>query len=394
MSPPGSPATPAIPEDSAASGARLPFLDWVRIGAFVVLVFYHVGMFYVTWDWHIKSPHASTWPEPWMRLSSPWRMDLLFLVSGAATSCMLLRGGPTGALLVSRLRRLMLPLLLGVLVLVPPQSWLEVVHKLGYAGSYLDFMGLYLRAHDGFCFRPQQCLILPTWNHLWFLPYLFAYTGLLWLALRWRRSLLAHAAARLPALLSAWRLLWWPILFLLLTRWVLRDRFPPSHALLGDWFAHSQHLPMFLLGAVLVRAAGMWMQMAMIRWQALCLALAAWALLVTGSAPSEGGAVLRDLLVSVQQWCAIVAVLGFARLHLNHDSPTLRYLTDAVFPLYLLHQTVIVVSGHLLGPWQLAPVVEAAVLVMASLAVGFLAHALARRVAWLRPWFGVRGTGT
>ena len=72
---------------------RLIFLDWVRILAFGVLLFYHVGMYYVSWDFHIKSPHADRTIEPLMRLFNPWRMDLLFLVSGSATSFMLLRDG-------------------------------------------------------------------------------------------------------------------------------------------------------------------------------------------------------------------------------------------------------------------------------------------------------------
>ena len=71
---------------------RLYFLDWLRIGAFALLIVYHVGMVYVSWDFHIKSPSASTTIEPFMLLSSPWRMSLLFLISGAATS-MMLRGG-------------------------------------------------------------------------------------------------------------------------------------------------------------------------------------------------------------------------------------------------------------------------------------------------------------
>ena len=61
-------------------------LDWIRICAFGVLVLYHVGMYYVTWDWHVNSPHASHALEPLMLLSSPWRLSLLFLVSGAATA--------------------------------------------------------------------------------------------------------------------------------------------------------------------------------------------------------------------------------------------------------------------------------------------------------------------
>ena len=51
-------------------------LDWVRTCAFALLVLYHVGMYYVTWEWHVDSPHASPALEPFMMLSSPWRLGL------------------------------------------------------------------------------------------------------------------------------------------------------------------------------------------------------------------------------------------------------------------------------------------------------------------------------
>jgi peptidoglycan/LPS O-acetylase OafA/YrhL len=35
-------------------GERRYDLDWVRIVAFLLLIFYHVGMYYVTWDWHVS----------------------------------------------------------------------------------------------------------------------------------------------------------------------------------------------------------------------------------------------------------------------------------------------------------------------------------------------------
>jgi sensor histidine kinase YesM len=57
-------------------GERRYDLDWVRIGAFMLLIFYHVGMYYVSWDWHVKSPSASHTIEPLMLLSSPWRLSL------------------------------------------------------------------------------------------------------------------------------------------------------------------------------------------------------------------------------------------------------------------------------------------------------------------------------
>jgi glucans biosynthesis protein C len=118
-------------------GERRYDLDWVRIGAFMLLIFYHAGMYYVTWDFHVKSPHASHAVEPLMMLSSPWRLSLLFLVSGVATAYLLERKSTPG-FLGQRSTRLLVPLLFGMAVIVLPQSYLEVVEKVSYAGSYAD----------------------------------------------------------------------------------------------------------------------------------------------------------------------------------------------------------------------------------------------------------------
>jgi glucans biosynthesis protein C len=163
---------------SVASGpSRLYFLDWLRIIALMALILYHVGMYYVRWDFHVKSPFAGAGLEPWMKLSGPWRMDLLFMVSGAATALML-KAGSTASLLRKRTKFLLLPLLCGMVLIVPPQAYFEVVQKFAYQGNYLDFLKLYFGHYKGFC-QSGNCLILPTWNHLWFLPYLWLYTVLL-----------------------------------------------------------------------------------------------------------------------------------------------------------------------------------------------------------------------
>src|SRR3546814_20177951 len=67
----------------------------------------------------------------------------------------------------------------------------------------------------------------------------------------------------------------------------------------------------------------------------------------------------------LNQWTAIVAVLGFARRLAPGDSPALRYLTAAVFPIYILHQTAIVVFAHNLKPLTIAPIVDAPLLALA-----------------------------
>ena len=157
---------------NADLGPRRYDLDWVRIGAFMLLIFYHVGMYYVTWDFHVKSPHASSTIEPLMMLTSPWRLSLLFLVSGVATAYLLARA--KGNFMRSRSVRLLIPLLFGMAVIVPPQSYLEVVEKVSYKGSFAQFYRLYITGFHGFC--REDCLIMPTWNHLWFVAYLWVYT--------------------------------------------------------------------------------------------------------------------------------------------------------------------------------------------------------------------------
>ena len=372
---------------------RLFFLDWVRILAFGLLVLYHVGMYYVSWDFHIKSPHASAAIEPLMRLSNPWRMDLLFLVSGAATSFMLLRDGASMLLLRLRARRLLIPLLFGVLVVVPPQSWLEVMQKYHYAGSYLDFMGLYLTHYKGFCDAAGKCLMLPTWNHLWFLPYLFLYTFLLWLGLRQWPGLLERLGGWLGGAFHGAGLLAWPVLYLALTLLLLRKSFPQNYSVWGDWFSHSQYLAMFVMGAALARAPAIWRQMVQKRWTALVLALLAWLTLVgTPWLSRETHWALGSIgpwAYSVQQWCAIVAALGFAQRHLSRDGAARRYLTEAVFPVYIVHQTLILLLAQNLGPLALNAALEGSLLVVLTLLLSFTVFELVRRVTWVRPLFGL-----
>ncbi len=77
---------------------------------------------------------------------------------------------------------------------------------------------------------------------------------------------------------------------------------------------------------------------------------------------------------------------------MNFDSPARRYLTDAVFPFYILHQTAIVVLGHHLTKLGLPVGAEAAILVAGTTAVCVVGYEIVRRIALLRPVFGLRST--
>jgi glucans biosynthesis protein C len=366
-------------------------LDWVRIAAFGLLILYHVGMYYVSWGWHIKSPQAGPALEPLMLMSSPWRLSLLFLVSGAATGFLLCKR--EAGFLRSRSRRLLIPLLFGMLVVVAPQSYYEVVEKGGFDQGWTAFYPLYLA---GQLCRGDECLITPTWNHLWFVAYLWVYTCLLWALLRFAPQWMGWLGRVADARLAGLGILLWPLLWLLLARVLLVGHFESTHALVDDWYNHAQYFPMFLLGFLIARAEAVWNAVERLRWPALLLALGAWVFIAwyfgtyRDAPPPEALRYLQRALWAVQQWCAILAVLGFARRLRPVDSPALRYLSQAVFPIYILHQTLIIAIAWQLRPLGLAPMVEGPVLVLGTLACCFVGYELVRRVALLRPLFGLK----
>lgn len=375
---------------------RLLFLDWLRILAFFVLVLYHVGMYYVSWDWHVKSDLAGPGLEPFMLLSAPWRLGLLFLIGGVAAATALRRLG-AATFLRRRSLRLLLPLLFGVLVVVPPQSYFEVVEDVGFDGGYLRFMALYLRGYGGFCDH-DGCLFMPTWNHLWFVPYLWAYSCVLVLLAAGAGERLARLAGLVAAQLQGWRLIVLPAACLALARVTLLRRFGETHMFVDDWFNHATYLFLFLLGALLAHAPQCWPRFTALRWQALGLAASGWAAIVVWRALLRAGAPGVDLdtqfapmaaVYATTAWSAIVAACGFAARHLERDGPARRYLVAAVFPVYIVHQTLIVVLAHSFKPARLAPGVEGLLLTVLTLALSFAVFELVRRVRLLRPLFGL-----
>lgn len=376
---------------------RLYFLDWVRIVAFFLLIAYHVGMYYVTWGWHVKSPFASDAIEGLMMLSSPWRLSLLFLVAGVASRLMLTRT-PPGPFARRRSWRLLLPLVFGMLVIVPPQPFCEVIEKFGYTGSYADFLNLYFHNYHGFSTGAGTHLIMPTWNHLWFVAYLWVYTMLLAGLYRIGGDHWPRWSAAAGRVLTGWRLLLLPAAGLALMRLALLSGFPVTHALIDDWFNHALYVSVFLLGALVATQAPVWQSMERLRFTALGIALTVWALFKIYASLPDGLVAdstmswlmpLQRVVYALGQWAAMVAACGFALRHLNFDSAKRRYLTEAVFPVYIVHQTLIVVMAHYLKPVRFAPGTEGAILVVLTLCGSFAVFEVVRRVAVLRPLFGL-----
>ena len=373
-------------------------LDWLRIIAFGLLIFYHIGMFYVSWGWHVKSSHQSTALEPIMLLVNPWRMSLLFLISGVVTRFLLDRMTLSG-FLGQRLWRLLPPLLFGMFMIVVPQAYYEVLSAVRAHGwdereLLSNFYLRYVTASGNWC-DDSGCLITPTWNHLWYLAYIIVYSLIL-APFAW---LLKRASKRLDLLISGPFLFLAPWIGLLLARHYLYPEFGATMAMVGDWYLHAVHGGVFLFGYAIAkhqpffdRAARIWPFMAV-------LAVTCWAVLMWTSPNLEGPLDPWRLFGlraarEAQAWSAILTVIGAAHLYLKSaDGPWRRRLNEWVFPFYIIHQTAIVVLGFHLDDLGLPLTVEAAALITGTLASCWVFYAVMKRSGPLRILAGLKSGG-
>jgi len=383
---------------AAAPHERRYDLDWLRIIAFALLIFYHVGMYYVTWDFHIKSPYASDAIEPLMMLTSPWRLTLLLVVSGAATHFLLLRRS-AGPFVRERSRRLLWPLLFAMLVVVPPQSYYEVIQKGGYSLDYHEFWLRYLKADHSFC-KDGKCLDLPTWNHMWFVAYLWVYAMLLALWLKLAPASIERVTRVGERWLAGWRLIALPVAYIALTRFTMLRAFPSTHNLTWDWMNHATFLPAFLFGVLFLHSPQIGADLRRLRWHAALIWLLTYVFMAIYFStfneqrpPPDALRYFQRLIWALNQWCAIIAAFGLAQVFLNRDGPARRYLTGAVFPLYLFHQTLIIVLAWQLLPLQLSPLLEGLLLVLLTAVGSFVLYEAGRRVPYLRTLIGARDGG-
>ena len=128
-------------------------------------------MFFVPWGWHIKNNVIYEWFAVPMYFLNQWRIPILFVISGMGTYYAL---GKRSRKQFSRerLRRLGFPLLIGMLLIVPPQVYIERIAHAQFTGGYFDFW-------PSQAFTPVYPEGNLSWHHLWFLPYLLIFSLIL-----------------------------------------------------------------------------------------------------------------------------------------------------------------------------------------------------------------------
>ncbi|MBC3767659.1 acyltransferase family protein [Neptunicella marina] len=372
-------------------------IDALRVLAFMLLILYHIGMYYVQdWGWHVKSPDTYSWLQDLMLLVNQWRMCLLFILSGMALA--LIKGKySAGSLIWLRSKRLMIPLIFSMYVIVAPQLFYQLQLNNGYQQDYLTFWLQYINAPADFFPEMQSVIGLLTWNHLWYLPYLWVYS-IIMLAIG--DALKKLAQSTLASKLNLWHV--FAVLVVVQTAiWMGYGRnYPETHDLVTDWYAHSKYLLAFSVGYMLVMHKNWWQQCIDKRLVLLGIAVCGYIFIFFdnhGFMPSVEGSAYPDLMQGaysvayfINRYAWLFAVIGLGGHYLNRSTPALKYANDAVLPWYIFHQTLIVVFAMWLRPLALNDGLEFVLLTAATVAGCAIGYELVRRLWITRVLFGLK----
>jgi len=114
-------------------------LDWLRILVVLMLIPFHTAMTFAPYPWYLRNDTLNLATMGLIVVLDQYHMELLFLIAGVATWFSL--GVRTGTgYLVERLKRLVVPLIFGMLVLVPPCYYIVALHFYHYDGSFFQLV--------------------------------------------------------------------------------------------------------------------------------------------------------------------------------------------------------------------------------------------------------------
>src|SRR5512137_1382751 len=114
----GSPSGAAEPT-VIGERVRVHYIDWLRLMAVLLLFFFHTArIFDPEEEFYVHSiPQSHLLFDIFIRPLGPWHMSLFFLLAGASTY-FALRHRSGGQYASERLKRLFIPFVFGVLVLI------------------------------------------------------------------------------------------------------------------------------------------------------------------------------------------------------------------------------------------------------------------------------------
>lgn len=362
-------------------------LDWLRVLAFTMLIFYHTSLVFT--NWIISNEENSNFLLYLAYSVSQWRMPLICVISGAGVFFAFKRRS-VASFLGERLRRLLIPLIFGVLFITAPQMYYNRLFEGQQVASYLDFQ-----------LSVFQFKIFPKgnfhWFHLWFIGYLLLYCiltlpFLVVLRKEWGKRLISKLATLFAQ--KKW------LIFALIMPLIIVD------VMIGVYWnpKGSKFLSLlifFVYGylfftknqfVVLIRKYRKFTIIGAVITALIVLAIGdktgfGDVYVYSGFIPFVLGKIVKN--INLLLW--LCTIVGFAKRYLNFNHSILKYANEAVYPFYILHQTVLIVLGYYVIQLQTGIAIKFWLISIGTFVISLLIfELLIRRNKILRFLFGLK----
>lgn len=384
---------------------RSYYVDWIRVLAILALFPFHTGQIYnQEAAFYVKdtvSVPLIMWLNSFIYL---WHMPLFMFLAGIG-SYYALRVRSGKEYLLERFKRLIIPLVFGTLVLIPPLTYFRMfgdpnsVWPKGYADNAIPgFDKSYFEYYPDFFngIYPNGNL---DWGHLWFLAYLFTFSLIalpIFLYLnsekgRWAIDWLKKVVKKSPGLF----LFFIPIAVIEV---LLRKAYPNMPNLISDWANFLMFITVFILGFIMV-SDHTFGEAIDRHWKA---ALTIGLLIVTGLSVVFAARIQTGLnentfyfvemtLRGVSIWFCMIGFLGFGRRYLDRGGRLIKYASEAALPVYILHLPMVVLLGFYISKFELPVAVKFFVISLLSLMLSILMYEIAvRRFNVVRFFLGLK----
>jgi peptidoglycan/LPS O-acetylase OafA/YrhL len=339
-------------------------IDWLRVIAIGLLLIYHIAIIFQPWAMFIGFIRSDELIENlWkpMTMLNIWRIPLLFYVSGMGVY-FALRKRNWRQLLLERTTRILLPFIFGIIAIAP-------LHIFIFQRYYKLPLGYF-----------------PHAGHLWFLGNIFTYVLLLSPLFfylkkkeegRFKKVLSSFMSNPFgPLLLSV---------FFVVEALILKPRVFELYA--QTWHGFFLGLLAFFFGFIFVYS-GKTFRHTVLKWRWLYIGLAAILYtfrLIAFETKSPG------YLMAIESNCWIFGILGFGFKYLNRPSTILSYLSQAAYPVYIIHMFVLYAGAMLILPLEIPPMLKFISVIVFTGTVCYLIYEfIIRRIGFLRPLFGLK----
>jgi glucans biosynthesis protein C len=353
--------------------ARAPELDFLRAALVAGVLIFHAVHVFDPLDFSVKSDAEWEFVVPLILFASLWGMPLFFLLAGMGIWYSL-QSRTRGEFVRERVARLLVPFAFGTVLLVPAQTHAERAAS-GIDGSYGDSLRVF------FDVRPELGGPIPLDGseavgsfepaHLWFLAYLFAFSVVL-------LPLFSRLRGGWPRV-SAWMVLAAGVPIALLEAALTTED-------AGGW-NRSVYVLVLLYGFLLAAEPRARAALARVARPAGWCGLAGFVVLMSVGLVVEPEQLMSGYGAVDVAWRALKGVvawllmLGIVALVARWRAPAVPpYVRDAVLPVYVLHQTVLVVLAWRLLEWNGPAGVQLVLLILGTAAGTLAMYELLRRI--------------